>query len=82
MPGLKIMFRLVDVGYSEPTRIYEILQDHKGELEMYKVFDQRNTSLQTLIMILQNFETPRPVVLVDAHPPIMQELKARGIRVR
>ena len=82
MSGLKIMHRLVDVGYNEPTRIYEVVELENGRLDMRLVFEERNIAIMTLAMILDHFDIKRPVVLVDPHPPVIEELKRRGIRVR
>lgn len=82
MPGLKILFRLVDVGYHDPTKIYDIVEDEKGDLQIRKIFDHHDVSLHGLVRLIDQQEIRRPVVLTDPHPQIMEEFKQKGIRVR
>lgn len=76
------MHRLVDVGYIEPTRIYEVVELENGELTMRKVFEEKNISIATLAAVLNHFDIKRPAVLVDPKPPVIEILKRNGIRVR
>lgn len=82
MPGLRIMFRLVDIGYSEPTKIYDILQNPDGTLKMVTLLSGFEMSLDDIAHYLLDQEVRRPIVLVDPHPPFIEFFKSRGIRVR
>lgn len=81
MPGLKIVHYVFDVHYAEPTRVYAVVEDEKGDLSMDKIF-QHSIPLAELPLLWQSLEVKRPVVLTDPHPRVIEEFRAKGIRVR
>lgn len=82
MPGLRIMHRMVDVGFNEPTRIYDVVEKQDGRLDMQLLLEVQGLTLNDLAEYLKQQEVQRPAVLVDPDIRIIYELKQRGIRVR
>lgn len=82
MPGPKILHYLVDHHYSEPTRIYSVTEDSKGDLSMELRARFQAESIEHVAYALNSLDIPRPLVLVDPHPLIVEHLRAKGFRVR
>ena len=82
MPGLRIAHRLVDFGFNEPTRIYDVVENDEGRLELQIIFEQRGYSIEDVAQFLNSRDVRRPVVLQDFHPQVAHYLKQSGIRVR
>lgn len=82
MSGLRVAHYVFDVHYNEPTRVYAVVDVGNGDLRMDKIYEQNNMPLAELPLLWQHLDPKRPVVLMDPHPRIMEEFKAKGIRVR
>lgn len=83
MPGLRILHYLVDLGYSEPTRVYVILQQLNGDLKMEKILQSEEFTLDGLYYWYQNLDIKRPLVFVDEPiPPIREFFRSKGVRIR
>lgn len=76
-----VIHYLFDVHYAEPTRVYAVSQLENGDLVMNKVFE-RAMHLAELPVLYEHLEPRRPVILVEPHPRVMEEFRAKGIRVR
>lgn len=82
MSGLKIVHRLVDFGFNEPTRVYDVVEKEDGRLDLHLILEHQGLSANDLAAYLATQEIKRPVVMVDPHPQIIHALKQSGIRVR
>jgi hypothetical protein len=81
MSGYPIIQRIIEVGYRNPTEIYEVYQDSLG-LALRKTHTIKECTVDMLASILKDQVAPhRPVFVSDEHMSFKMSLKHRGIRV-
>jgi hypothetical protein len=83
MSGLPIIFRAINVGFSEPTTIYQCVEvDGKWELREEITFKQSTVDMVVDYINDHAIAPHKPIVVPDDQPRVAHELKMRGIRVK
>lgn len=83
MSGLPIIFRAIDIGFSEPTVIYQCVEvDGKWELREEIRFKQADLNTIRSYLADHAIAPHKKVIIADGYPQIEHELKMKGIRAK
>lgn len=83
MPGPTIIFRTLDVGFTEPTVLYVCIEQDNCWQLIEEVRFPNGTLDQVALYINEAAVAPnKPLYVPDDMPQIRSELRRRGIRVR
>lgn len=83
MPGSPIIYRAIDFGYVEPTKIYTIVENDKGDWEMHKEYEATHLSVDEIAAFIKDHTVApmKPIVVPPSDPRLRDELKKKGLRV-